>query len=83
MNAATLPFEVLGVRKDKGQPVQLANAFDAPVKANGKGLQASSLEKMKDHLASLEKTWGSFGEHFWLTELGLDAFLDQLLAGDV
>jgi len=83
MNAATLPFEVLGIRKDKGQPLQLANAFESPVKATGKGLQAASLSAMKEHLESLEKTWGPLGEKFWLTETGLDSFLDQLLSGDV
>ncbi len=83
MNAATLPFEVLGIRKDKGQPLQLANAFESPVKANGKGLQATSLAAMKEHLTLLEKTWGPLGEKFWLTETGLDSFLDQLLSGDV
>jgi len=83
MNAATLPFEVLGIRKSKGQPLQLINAFEEPVKAKGKGLQASSLAAMKNHLDALEKTWGTLGEKFWLTELGLDAFLDQLLQGDV
>jgi CRISPR system Cascade subunit CasC len=83
MNAATLPFEVLGIRKDKGQPLQLANAFESPVKASGNGLQSASLIAMKTHLDSLEKTWGSLGEKLWLTEIGLDAFLDQLLAGDV
>jgi CRISPR system Cascade subunit CasC len=83
MNAATLPFEVLGIRKDKGQPLQLANAFESPVKANGKGLQVSSLNAMKEHLESLEKIWGPLGEKIWLTEIGLDSFLDQLLTGDV
>lgn len=83
MNAATLPFEVLGIRKDKGQPLQLTNAFESPVKANGKGLQATSLAAMKEHLESLEKTWGPLGNKIWLTEAGLDSFLDQLLSGDV
>jgi CRISPR system Cascade subunit CasC len=83
MNAATLPFEVLGIRKDKGQPLQLANAFESPVKAKGKGLQIASLAAMKEHLEALEKTWGSLGEKLWLTEIGLDSFLDQLLSGDV
>lgn len=83
MNAATLPFEVLGIRKEKGQPLQLANAFEAPVKANGKGLQAASLAAMKLHLESLEKTWGTLGEKLWLTEVGLESFLDQLLPADV
>jgi len=83
MNAATLPFEVLGIRKSKGQPLQLINAFEEPVKTNGKGLQATSLAAMKSHLDSLEKTWGPSGEKFWLTALGLDVFLDQLLQADV
>lgn len=83
MNAATLPFEVLGVRKEKGHPLQLINAFETPVKSNGKGLQQASLEKMKEHLATLEKTWGSVGEKTWLTDVRLDAFLDNLLSGDV
>ena len=83
MNAATLPFEVLGIRKEKGQPLQLANAFESPVKANGKGLQINSLAAMKEHLESLEKTWGSLGKKLWLTEIGLDSFLDQLLSSDV
>lgn len=83
MNAATLPFEVLGIRKSKGQPLQLINAFEEPVKATGKGLQASSLAAMKTHLDSLENIWGPLGDKFWLTELGLDAFLDQLLQADV
>jgi len=83
MNAATLPFEVLGVRKDKGQPLQLANAFEAPAKANGKGLQAASLTAMKEHLESLEKTWGPLGRKVWLSESNLESFLDQLLSDDV
>jgi CRISPR system Cascade subunit CasC len=83
MNASTLPCEVLGIRKSKGQPLQLVNAFEAPVKPNGNGLQASSLTAMKSHLESLEKTWGPLGDKTWLTDAGLDAFLDQLLTGDV
>lgn len=31
MNAATLPSEVLGIYKKKGQPIQLVNAFEEPV----------------------------------------------------
>jgi CRISPR system Cascade subunit CasC len=83
MNAATLPFEVLGIRKDKGQPLQLANAFESPVKATAKGLQAASLAVMKEHFECMEKTWGPLGDKYWLTEIGLDSFLEQLLAADV
>ena len=43
MNGATLPFAVLGIRKDKGQPVQLVNAFESPVIATGKGFDQAAL----------------------------------------
>ncbi len=83
MNGSTLPMEVLGIRKEKGQPLQLVNAFDPPAKASGKGLARASLDKMKEHLATLEKTWGALGEPHWLTEESLPNFLDNLLSGDV
>ncbi|MCU0780895.1 MAG: type I-E CRISPR-associated protein Cas7/Cse4/CasC [Akkermansiaceae bacterium] len=84
MNAATLPFAVLGVRKDKGQPLQLVNAFEEPAKATrGGGLLNASLNKMKDHLGALESTWGSLGAKVWLPDVSLDDFLNTLLSGDV
>ena len=78
MNAATLPFEVLGIRKSSGQPIQLINAFEDPVRANGKGLASASLEAMKAELEKLKKTWGIEQSEVWLTESGIEAFLDQL-----
>jgi CRISPR system Cascade subunit CasC len=80
MNASTLPHEVLGIRKLKGQPLQLVNAFESPVKTNGKGFGESSLSAMKDHLDKIEKTWGEQGTKHFLTEEGLDAFLNNLLS---
>jgi len=81
MNAGTLPFEVLGIRKDKGQPLQLVNAFESPVKANGSGLQQASLDAMKGELEKIERVWGEQGEKFYLTETegGLDGFIEKLL----
>ncbi|WPJ95661.1 type I-E CRISPR-associated protein Cas7/Cse4/CasC [Coraliomargarita algicola] len=81
MNAGTLPHEVLGIRKDKGQPLQLINAFEEPVKNTGKGFASTSLEKMKEHLSSIEKVWGPQGDKHYLTQTegGLDAFIDALL----
>ncbi len=78
MNAATLPFEVLGIFKSKGQPIQLINAFESPVQANGKGLAATSLNALKSELAKLKTTWGIVQEEFWLTEIGIQAFLEKL-----
>ncbi len=80
MNAGTLPHEVLGIRKTKGQPLQLVNAFEAPVRANGHGFAAASLEQMISHLESLEKTWGEQGTKHYLTAEGLETFLNHLLA---
>ncbi|MCP5535195.1 MAG: type I-E CRISPR-associated protein Cas7/Cse4/CasC [Akkermansiaceae bacterium] len=80
MSAATLPHEVLGIRKGSGQPLQLINAFEKPVRANGSGFADASLETMKNHLADIEKTWGDQGKKTYLTEDGLDTFLDNLLS---
>ncbi len=79
MNAATLPHEVLGIRKTSGQPLQLINAFEEPVPGKGKGFAKNSLEEMKIHLAEIEKTWGEQGQKNYLTDGGLDTFLDQLI----
>lgn len=81
MNAGTLPHEVLGIRKEKGQPLQLINAFEKPIKNEGQGFAEASLAAMKTHLASVEKVWGQQGEQQFLTEAdgGIDAFIDQLL----
>ena len=82
MNAGTLPHEVLGIRKEKGQPLQLVNAFESPVRATGSGFGEASLTAMKEHLAGIEKTWGEQGEKHYLTSTdgGLDAFINNLLA---
>ncbi len=80
MNAATLPFEVLGVLKEKGQPVQLINAFEKPVRANGNGLAETSLEAMKAQLTELKRIWSiEHTKEVWLTESGLDTFLLTLI----
>ncbi len=82
MNAGTLPHEVLGVRKTAGQPLQLVNAFENPVRANGSGFANSSLDAMKSHLAAIESVWGDQGAKHWLTKTdgGLASFIENLLA---
>ena len=81
MNAGTRPHEVLGIRKESGQPLQLVNAFEEPVPARGQGFPGASLEEMKKHLGEIETIWGEQGEKHYLreTEGGLDAFIDALL----
>lgn len=84
MNGNTLPVEVLGLRKDKGQPLQLVNAFETPVKANGKGYAARSTKEMIGHHESLKKLWDiNPSVEVRLSETGLKSFLDHLLDGDV
>ncbi len=57
MNAHTLPGYVLGLVKDKGQPLQLINAFEKPVSSKG-GLMDASIAALKEHHEQLKKTWG-------------------------
>jgi CRISPR system Cascade subunit CasC len=60
MNAHTLPGYVLGLVKDKGQPLQLVNAFEKPVVPNSKndGLMEASIAALRKHHEDLKKTWG-------------------------
>jgi len=84
MNGATLPIEVLGIRKDKGHPLQLINAFEAPIKANGKGYATNSRAEMIKHHYDLKKLWGiNTSVESFLTDDGLDGLLSKLLAADV
>jgi CRISPR system Cascade subunit CasC len=57
MNANTLPDYVLGLVKDKGQPLQLINAFEKPVSSRN-GLMDASITALKEHHEQLKKTWG-------------------------
>jgi len=80
MNAATLPFEVLGILKEKGQPIQLINAFETPVTSNGKGLAESSLAALKNEHDKLKRVWGiQTTVETWLTQDGLETFITKLI----
>lgn len=79
-NANTLPFEVLGVLKESGQPIQLINAFENPVKpTNGKGLAECSIDCMREELQKLKQIWDiEHREELWLTETDLPTFISKL-----
>lgn len=79
MNAATRPFEVLGFLKESGQPLQLVNAFENPVRANGKGFGVNSLQSMKTHLEDIERIWGKQAEPHYLSDEGLEKFLENIV----
>jgi CRISPR system Cascade subunit CasC len=77
MNAHSLPGHVLGVYKSSGQPVQLINAFENPIRPK-QGLLAESVEHLKQQHESLKKTWGITCD----SELSMpDVTLDALCKG--
>ena len=57
MNAHTVPGYVLGLVKDKGQPLQLINAFEKPVSSRN-GFMDASISALKEHHEQLEKDLG-------------------------
>lgn len=57
MNAHTLPGFVLGLVKEKAQPLQLINAFEKPVNSKN-GLIDASVAALKEHHEQSKKTWG-------------------------
>lgn len=81
MNANTLPFEVLAIYKKKGQPIQLVNAFEKPIKAiPGMGFAETSLEALQEELKKLKNIWGiEHTEELWLSEEGLRPFIKKLI----
>ncbi len=56
MNAHTLPGYVLGIVKEQGQPLQLVNAFENPVRPKN-GLMEASIAALKEHHKQLKETW--------------------------
>lgn len=78
MNAHTLPGYVLGIFKSAGQPVQLINAFEEPVRPRS-GLLAESVAKLKEHHGSLKTTWGiTCDTEAAIPETNLNAFCEAL-----
>ena len=79
MNANTPPVYVLGVVKDKGQPIQLINAFEKPVWSKN-GLVEKSVEDLKKHHESLKDTWGiATLAEVAIPEKSLDAFCAEII----
>lgn len=83
MNAHVKPSYVLGTYKSTGQPVQLINAFENPIRSKGQGLVQESIERLKAHHEHLKKTWGiNCAEEVELPERSLIEFC-QALSGHV
>jgi CRISPR system Cascade subunit CasC len=79
MNAHTLPGYVLGLVKDKGQPLQLINAFENPVRPKN-GLMEASIAALNTHHEQLKKTWGiKPSVEVTVSDKPLDEFCEEIL----
>ena len=81
MNSNTLPGYVLGIRKEKGHPLQLVNAFERPVPASTDGFMEASIRELRAHHAALKATWGLSGKEVELCNGGknFDTFIKELI----
>ena len=78
MNAHTLPGYVLGTFKSAGQPVQLINAFEEPVRPKS-GLLVESKAALKQHHESLKTTWDiKCDTELAIPDVTLNAFCEGL-----
>ena len=82
MNANTVPVYVLGTLKEKGQPIQLVNAFESPIHADGDGIVKHSIAALEVEFKKLKETWGMTVRcESRVPETTLDKFCAELLAG--
>lgn len=80
MNAHTLPCYVLGLFKDKGQPLQLINAFEKPVVSKN-GFADASIAALKAHHEQMKQIWGIKPVvEVAIPDVPLDTFCERLVA---
>lgn len=80
MNAHTLPSYVLGLVREKGQPIQLINAFEKPVSSKH-GFMVESISKLKEHHEQLKTTWGINPiVEIAIPDRPLDKFCEEILS---
>lgn len=80
MFAANPPYFVLGVHQEKGHPVQLMNAFEAPVPRSRQGFNAESQRRLMAEHEKIQRIWGQKAQEFKIPELTLQQFIDGILA---
>lgn len=78
MNASVPPSYVLGIYKSAGQPMQLINAFETPVR--GSGLIKSSREALEAYHAEVKTTWGvTTDEEIIVPDAPLATLIEKLI----
>ncbi len=82
MNAGVRPAYVLGLIKDKGQPIQLINAFERPMFSGKDGtILESSIAILKGHHSALKTTWAiSSTEEVAMPDVNINEFVQRLIA---
>jgi CRISPR system Cascade subunit CasC len=79
MNGNTLPVYVLGVVRDKGHPIQLVNAFEAPIRSS-QGYSTKSVELLESEYKKLSETWGiSAVFKQAIPDIGMEKFLNGMV----
>lgn len=82
MNAGVMPAYVLGIVKEKGQPIQLINAFEKPAFTSGKAsLLESSIAGLKAEHTKLKETWCiELTEEVAMPDVNVNEFIARLIA---
>ena len=81
MNAGVRPAYVLGLVRDKGQPIQLVNAFEAGVWSPKGGITEASIAKLKGYHTDLKKTWDITPVvEVAIPDVGITEFINQLVS---
>jgi len=74
-----MPVYVFGVVREKGHPIQLVNAFESPIRSTS-GYATKSVELLKTEYAKLKETWGIAAVvEKAIPEVGITAFLDEVV----
>ena len=80
MNAHTLPSYVFGLVKDQGQPLQLVNAFEKPIRSKN-GFMEASIDALREHHRQLKETWNIKPSlEVAIPEKSLDQFCKEILS---
>ncbi len=79
MNALVAPSYVLGIVKEIGQPMQLVNAFEKPIRSP-EGFVEPSVKALKEHHESMKKTWNiTIKKEIDIPSTDLDGFCAELI----
>jgi CRISPR system Cascade subunit CasC len=82
MNAGVLPAYVLGTIKERGQPLQLINAFEKPVWSDKTAtILDRSIAGLKSHYSAMKTTWAiATSAEAAIPDVNITEFIQSLTA---